>query len=93
MWGATKKTGEANMYPKPVQDLQGWNTKEITCGNTSIGVLADDSVIVWGPSPCYGELVIKIIRISVLGYNVFIFVFLTGPWIANEEQLEAKGNL
>ncbi|CAG0915961.1 unnamed protein product [Notodromas monacha] len=56
MWGATKKTGEANMYPKPVQDLQGWNIKDLTCGNTSIGVVADDSLIVWGPSPCYGEL-------------------------------------
>ncbi|KAJ8920772.1 hypothetical protein NQ315_004913 [Exocentrus adspersus] len=56
MFGQTKKTGEANMYPKPVQDLAGWNIKHIGTGNTSIIVAADDSVIAWGASPCYGEL-------------------------------------
>lgn len=44
------------MYPKPVQDLAGWNIKHIGTGNTSIIVAADDSVIAWGASPCYGEL-------------------------------------
>lgn len=44
------------MYPKPVQDLAGWNIKYIGTGNTSIIVAADESVIAWGASPCYGEL-------------------------------------
>lgn len=56
MFGQTKKTGEANMYPKPIQDLAGWNIKYIGTGYTSIIVSADDSVIAWGASPCYGEL-------------------------------------
>lgn len=56
MFGQTKKTGEANMYPKPIQDLYGWNVRDIGCSNTSIMVAADDTVIAWGPSPTYGEL-------------------------------------
>lgn len=56
MWGQTKRTGEANMYPKPVYDLQGWNIRSISCGPTSTVVAADQSVISWGPSPSYGEL-------------------------------------
>ncbi|CAH1104575.1 unnamed protein product [Psylliodes chrysocephalus] len=56
MFGQTKKTGEANMYPKPIQDLAGWNIKHIATGLTSIIVAADESVIAWGASPCYGEL-------------------------------------
>jgi hypothetical protein len=49
--------GEANMYPKPVQDLHGWNLRSIgTCG---IGLVAaaDDSCIVWGSGTSSGELV------------------------------------
>lgn len=44
------------MYPKPIQDLAGWNIKYIGTGYTSIIVAADDTVIAWGASPCYGEL-------------------------------------
>lgn len=80
MFGQNKKTGEANMYPKPVQDLagelffhccsfslfklmrmlflfdKGWNITDVGCGFTSIVISADDSLIVWGASPTYGEL-------------------------------------
>ncbi|CAL4077670.1 unnamed protein product, partial [Meganyctiphanes norvegica] len=56
MWGQTKRTGEANMYPKPIQDLCGWDIRSVGCSATSIVVAADDSCIAWGPSPTYGEL-------------------------------------
>lgn len=48
------------MYPKPVQDLAGWNITSIGVANTSIVISADDSLISWGASPTYGELVSKI---------------------------------
>lgn len=44
------------MYPKPVQDLTGWDIHHIATGNTSIIIAADDSVIAWGAAPTYGEL-------------------------------------
>lgn len=56
LFGQTKRTGEANMYPKPIQDLTGWSVRSVGCGFTSIVMAADDSVIAWGPSPTYGEL-------------------------------------
>jgi alpha-tubulin suppressor-like RCC1 family protein len=56
LWGQNKPTGEANMYPKPVQDLSGWKIKAVGCCNRSIIVAADDTLISWGPSPTYGEL-------------------------------------
>lgn len=56
LFGQTKRTGEANMYPKPVQDLSGWNVRSVGTSNTSIVIAADDSIIVWGVSPTYGEL-------------------------------------
>lgn len=56
LFGQNKKTGEANMYPKPVQDLAGWNITSIGTSNTSIVISADDSLIAWGASPTYGEL-------------------------------------
>ncbi|XP_026331875.1 protein RCC2 [Hyposmocoma kahamanoa] len=56
LFGQTKRTGEANMYPKPVQDLQGWNIKDIGTSCTSVVIAADDSLIAWGVSPTYGEL-------------------------------------
>lgn len=56
LFGQTKKTGEANMYPKPLHDLSGWNVRSIGCANSSVVVAADDSTIVWGTSPCFGEL-------------------------------------
>lgn len=47
------------MYPKPVQDLHGWNLRSI--GTCSIGLVAaaDESCIVWGSGTSSGELVIK----------------------------------
>ncbi|XP_059055129.1 protein RCC2 homolog [Achroia grisella] len=56
MFGQTKRTGEANMYPKPVQDLSGWNIRSVGTSNTSVVLEADDSLIAWGVSPTYGEL-------------------------------------
>ncbi|XP_053624419.1 protein RCC2 [Plodia interpunctella] len=56
MFGQTKRTGEANMYPKPVQDLTGWNIRSVGTSCTSIVIAADDSLIAWGVSPTYGEL-------------------------------------
>lgn len=55
-WGQTKSSGEATMYPKTIPDLCGWNIRDIACANKSIVVVADNSVISWGPSPTYGEL-------------------------------------
>lgn len=56
LWGQTKATGEAAMYPKLVQDLSGWRIRSIGCCNRSIVVAADESLVSWGPSPTYGEL-------------------------------------
>lgn len=56
LWGQTKPTGEAAMYPKLVQDLSGWRIRCIGCCNKSIVIAADDSVVSWGSSPTYGEL-------------------------------------
>nr|CAI5822151.1 unnamed protein product [Callosobruchus analis] len=56
MFGQTRKTGEANMYPKPIHDLAGWVIKYVGTAQTSIVVAADETVISWGGSPCYGEL-------------------------------------
>jgi len=55
-WGQTKTTGDCTTYPKVVQDLQGWNIRDIGCANKSIVICADESVISYGPSPTYGEL-------------------------------------
>lgn len=56
MFGQTKRTGEANMYPKPIQDLAGWDIHHAAAGFTSVIVAADETVIAWGASPTYGEL-------------------------------------
>lgn len=56
LFGVTKKTGEANMYPKPFHDLSGWNVRDIGCAQTSVVFAADETTIVWGGAPCYGEL-------------------------------------
>jgi len=55
-WGQAKASGEATMYPKPVQDLCNWQIRSVGTANKSIVVCADESVISWGPSPTYGEL-------------------------------------
>lgn len=56
MFGQQKRTSEANMYPKLVVDLSGWDIKLVACGNTSVLLTADDSIISWGPAPTFGEL-------------------------------------
>ncbi|XP_015607947.1 protein RCC2 homolog [Cephus cinctus] len=56
MFGQSKRTGEANMYPKPIQDLSGWEIRCVGVSQTSVVVAADDSVIAWGGSPTFGEL-------------------------------------
>jgi len=56
MAGITKKSGEANVSPKPVHDLAGWKVRAVSCGATSTLVAADSSLVVWGPSPTCGEL-------------------------------------
>ena len=55
-WGKTKTSGEATMYPKVIEDLQGWRVRAFGAGNASIVVGAEKSVISWGPSPTRGEL-------------------------------------
>lgn len=54
--GVTKKTAEANMYPKPFHDLSGWNVRDMGCAQTSVVIVADNATIVWGGAPCFGEL-------------------------------------
>lgn len=79
LFGQNKKTGEANMYPKPVQDLSGWHITSIGCSNTSIVISADDTVIAWGASPTFGELVwvvilcwnlLKLMNITHFNYSI-----------------------
>ena len=33
MWGIYMPNKEANMYPKPVQDLSGWEIRSIACNS------------------------------------------------------------
>ncbi|KAF5279892.1 hypothetical protein FQR65_LT15162 [Abscondita terminalis] len=61
MFGQAKRTGEANMYPKPVHDLTGWNIHCIAAGLTSIIIAADDSVNCLGCSSYFGELGIEVL--------------------------------
>jgi len=56
MWGQYTTSKEANMYPKPIQDLSGWTIRSIACNAKGWMVAADDSVIGCAPSPCFGEL-------------------------------------
>jgi len=56
MWGQYTTSKEANMYPKPISDLSGWNIRSIGCSGKGWMVAADDSVIGCAPSPCFGEL-------------------------------------
>lgn len=55
-FGKTKTSGEATMYPKVIDDLNGWRVRAFGAGNASIVVSAETSVISWGPSPTRGEL-------------------------------------
>jgi len=56
MWGQYNSSKEANMYPKPIADLSGWNIRSIACGTKGWMIAADESVIGCAPSPCFGEL-------------------------------------
>lgn len=56
MWGIYTPAKEANMYPKPISDLSGWNTRSVACNTKGWIVAADDAVISCMPSPCNGEL-------------------------------------
>ena len=57
MWGQYTSSKEANMYPKPISDLSGWQIRSVGCSGKGWMVAADDSVIGCAPSPCFGELV------------------------------------
>ena len=57
MWGQYTSNKEANMYPKPIADLSGWDVRAMACSGKGWMVCADDTVIGAIPSPCYGELV------------------------------------
>ena len=56
MCGITKKTGEANMYPICVSDLTGFAVRCLASGASSTVLAAEDKVVAWGTSPCFGEL-------------------------------------
>ncbi len=57
MWGQYNTSKEANMYPKPIGDLSGWNIRSMACSGKGWMVACDDTVIGCAPSPCFGELV------------------------------------
>ena len=57
MWGQYNSSKEANMYPKPIADLSGWNVRSLACGTKGWMLAADESVIGCCPSPGFGELV------------------------------------
>jgi len=56
MWGIYTTSKEANMYPKAIQDLSGWNVRSIACNTKGWVAAADDAVIASMPAPCTGEL-------------------------------------
>merc|ERR1712021_92276 len=56
MWGQYNSSKEANMYPKPIADLSGWNVRSFACGTKGWMLAADESVIGCCPSPGFGEL-------------------------------------
>lgn len=56
MFGITKRTGEAVMYPTVEEQVHGWRVRSVSVGATSTAVAADRSLITWGASPTFGEL-------------------------------------
>merc|ERR1712034_150392 len=56
MFGQAARAKEANMYPKAIDDLQGWNVKAFACGQSGWVCVADDKVIASMPSPANGML-------------------------------------
>ena len=71
LFGQSKRTGEANMYPKPIQDLSGWDIRCVACSQTSVVLAADETVIAWGCSPTFGELVSAFHQYVLLEYVIF----------------------
>jgi len=55
-WGIAKRTGEAAMYPRLVDDVQGWNIRSVSSGFSSTLIAGEKSLISFGPSPTWGEL-------------------------------------
>jgi len=56
MWGIYQPNKEANMYPKPVQDLSGWDVRSLACNSKGWLAACDDQLIGCMPSPVTGEL-------------------------------------
>jgi len=56
MFGQFGSNKEANMYPKFMDDLQGWNVRDVACGQSGFTICADDEVIGSQPSPGFGQL-------------------------------------
>lgn len=56
MFGQFRIISEANMYPKFLSDLQGWNVRHVVCNQQGYITCADDAVIASQPSPAYGTL-------------------------------------
>lgn len=55
-WGQLKASGEATMYPKPMQELSGWPIDHISVGNKHVAIVSGTDVITWGSAPTHGEL-------------------------------------
>jgi len=55
-WGITKKSGECDTRPQMLNQVQGWRIRTQACGNTSMIIGSQESLIAWGPGPTYGEL-------------------------------------
>jgi len=64
MWGAYTAGKEANMYPKQIYDLSGWNIRGVACNTKGWLVMADENIIAAMPSPCHGELAMGTIKKS-----------------------------
>lgn len=75
----------------------GWHITSIGCSNTSIVISADDTVIAWGASPTYGELVREIhffslVRCNFNNINEFLLfhVFPKGSWRSTKIKYNSK---
>lgn len=47
MWGITKKSGEAFMYPKQSIQVSGWRIRSVACGKTSTICSSKRTLITW----------------------------------------------
>lgn len=58
MWGITKKSGEAVMYPTMVDDISSYQIRDVASGQSStiVAPLEEKILVTWGASPTYGEL-------------------------------------